>query len=119
MLSSLTIEVYVILLVLNTLLYGAMLASSLWAVWKNHLQRRVRILMIAASAFTCGATLDSVYRAWGRIQLRIQGLEPTGPFQSWGAFFGLVAHSLGLIVLTCALNRLAVYSVRSGEEVTK
>lgn len=70
-------RMYTVGLVIKALLLSGLALRCVWAVYKNHLERRVRIVVWGTLAVAATSSLESWVRALGRVEQWMCGIEPT------------------------------------------
>lgn len=88
---------YTVMLLIRALLLTLLLSRCTWAIYKNHLKRSVRIVIVGTAILSATAGLDAWVRAWGRVQQWVCGILPTQSNPGL-ALFTVALANVGLLV---------------------
>lgn len=94
---------YAVMLIVSALLHTFVAFRCAWAVYRNHLKREVRIVILGTLALTATAGGEAWLRAWGRVQQWVCGIVPTQANPEL-ALVALIVADIGLLVWVVAME---------------
>ena len=100
---------YTVLLIANAIIYTAMFIVCVVALYRNHLQKRTRVLMWCSAFYTLVVAHNQWARAIGRVQQHVDGIVANQSNAEY-ALFAMFLTTLGTIVLLFGIE----YSALSG-----
>jgi len=96
-------RLYTVMLLVHAMLFTLLFFRCVWAIYNNHLDRKVRIVIWGTAALALTASVESWVRAWGRVEQWMCGILPTQQNPEVALFFLAVAN-VGLLVWMVTLE---------------
>lgn len=94
---------YAVMLLVKALLLTLMTTRCAWAIYKNHLEHKTRIVIWGTGTLALTVGIESWIRAWGRVQQLVNGIMPTQSNPEI-ALAALVLSNIGLLVWIVAIE---------------
>lgn len=100
-------DAYTALLITTAIIYTIMLWRCCLTLYKNHLMKRTRVLMIGMSLYTFAMAHNNWARAYGRIQQHVRDIAPSQPNPEY-ALFAMALVTLSTLVLASVIEFVSI-----------
>lgn len=94
---------YTVMLVVKALLLTLMFSRCAYAIYRNHLEKKVRIVLYGTAIYTLTVGIETWIRAWGRVEQWVCGILPTQSNPEV-ALIALTISNLGLLAWIMAVE---------------
>lgn len=105
-------KLYTAMLIAKALSLSLVTARCSYAIYRNHLEKRVRILLFGTAALTATAAIESWVRSWGRVHQWMCGIEPTQANPEL-ALAAIVLANMGLVAWITTMETTTHLGIRT------
>ena len=106
-------RIYTVLLVVKALMLSLLTARCAYAIYRNHLYPRARIVILGTAAMSTTLAADSWLRSWGRIQQWISGIL-ANQVNALPALITLLFANIGIILWIMSMEITTGLGIKPG-----
>lgn len=89
-------QIYTVMLIARALMLTLLFVRAAWAIYRNHLEQRARIVIIGTAVLASTGAVEAWVRSWGRVEQLLAGIAPTQANPEL-ALISLIIANIGLI----------------------